>query len=124
MPTWPLRPDWAEPWRETIEHPTDVMAHANGSEKRVALRSADRPIRRAAFRCATVDEATAQTVMALVEANHTAQWTVPDWHTDDDPVTSRTGRLVNVQEFAVEQPTGRSVAFAVEFEIDSVEGQT
>lgn len=124
MPTWPLAPDWSEPWRETRVDPTDVIVSGNGTEKRVALRAADRPLRRVAFRCVSVSQTEAETVCALVEANQTAKWTLPDWHLSATPGTSRDGRLVAFDTLTVGRPMNFAAAFAVEFELDSVEGQT
>jgi hypothetical protein len=120
-PTWPISPDWSRPWEETVIYPTDVIPATDGSEKRIALR--EEPARRVAFRCVAVDAVTAQTAAALVEANHVNRWTLPDWHTDASPGTSRTGRLVAFDALTVGRPMNYAAAFDVVFELDTVEGQ-
>lgn len=125
-PVWPLARDAAEPWEESETHPTDVIASANGSESRVALRAADRPLVHALFRSAVLTESEATAAFTLIESNHTGRWTLPDWHTSTavgTPTTSREGRLVGLTDTPVTRENARSVIVAAEFEVDSAEGQ-
>lgn len=126
-PTWPIAPDWAEPWRETTVWPTDVIAHAVGTERRRQLRSV--PATRCAFRTLALDQAEAQSLAVLLEDNHTGEWLLPDWHTytgAGTPPTSRTVRLAAdlLAQLAIGREGAGSLSLAVEFEVHTAEGQT
>lgn len=71
------RPDWSEPWRETISHLTEILPAYDGTEQRRPLRT--RPRFACAFRVLTTTPTETMALDNLVYGWQARQYGVPWW---------------------------------------------